>query len=72
MALSKKDYETVAGTLLTQDAIARGHGERYRVGVIALNLANRFGDGNPRFDRDRFLRAALTAENPFHPDSFGT
>lgn len=77
MALSAKHFKAIAHVLVNQDAHAEvrdqsndgpADREQRRVGSIAHELARIFAQDNPRFDKDRFLRAALTADNPFHPD----
>ena len=77
MSMSKKDFEAIAQVVLRHDAHAENNGrplhfgnpEQARVGRIARDLCRVFANANPRFDRDRFLRAALTVSNPFHPDN---
>ena len=56
MAMTRKDYQAVARVL------AENPGEN--CDQIAAELAKTFAEGNPRFDRDRFLRAAGVDEAP--------
>lgn len=79
--MTRKDFEAVAKVLLQHDAYAEAVDatfddgapgrEQERVGAIARNLCGVFARSNPAFDRDRFLRAALTSDNPMHPDNTG-
>ena len=59
MAMSKRDYELIAGALheeLSGDlSVEAACGIEY----LTVSLADRFTAQNPRFDRARFVRAAM-------------
>ena len=64
MALSKKDYERIAAEIrrtLTAPRMSSSaswaYGVRDGMYEFAGNLAQSFTEGNPRFERARFLRA---------------
>ncbi len=59
--MTKKDFELIANVIATAP-IQRPYGKKsldaYVIReTIAYSLADRLRDTNPRFDRDRFLRA---------------
>jgi hypothetical protein len=72
MALSKKDYEAVAGIVKRAREVAANkaiHEPNAWVGganimskAIALGVADYFAADNPRFDRVRFLKACGLSE----------
>ena len=72
MAMSKKDYELVAGVLKKQathyseladraevggDAHRTFSAQLYAVTLIASQLSNELEEANPRFNREVFLKA---------------
>ena len=71
MSMSKKDFEAIAHILLVNAANAEVRSGstpvRERLGQVAVDLGRYFAQANPRFDSDRFLRAALMVSNPQHP-----
>jgi hypothetical protein len=52
MSMSKKDYEAVARILSDSRAISDA-----ALPYLAEKFADWFADDNPRFDRERFLKA---------------
>jgi len=54
---SRKDYERVAALLGSELAPFRVSLERRAIERVVVRFADMFGEDNPRFDRDRFLRA---------------
>lgn len=53
MAMSKRDFEVVAETIRDADTFD-GTGDRAEFAVV---MANALATTNPRFDRDRFVKA---------------
>jgi hypothetical protein len=61
MAMSKKDYQAIAGAMFEHRQTIKADDspiERHVAGM--LRLADALGVGNPRFDRARFLEACET------------
>lgn len=52
--MTKRHFEAIAKILATADGMYEYHTKVY----IANQLADYFEQENPRFDRDRFLKAA--------------
>lgn len=61
--MTARDYADVAAAL-SNELTRGGTATRWAVESLANDLADRFADRNPRFDRDRFLRVALTDQGP--------
>lgn len=62
--MTKKHFERVAEILyrtLTQETDS-GSEARSVVRMIARDLADAFAEANPRFDRERFLKASGVSE----------
>lgn len=58
--MTRKDYELIAKALKTQIEISRTYNEEdgeFAVTNIAFDLVTDLAKDNPRFDRDRFLKA---------------
>lgn len=66
MAMSKKDYETIARALAahthTQNETQFDAGWTSAAREIAIDLAHICANDNPRFDRARFLKACGIGE----------
>lgn len=56
--MSRKHYEAIAEALREEHQEAIDHGQRFTIALVAVRLADVFEE-NPRFDRARFLAAAL-------------
>jgi len=61
--MTKKDYVLIARVFAREVSLAGGdeRGRRYILGGIARLLATELEQGNPRFDRQRFLAACGVA-----------
>lgn len=57
---TRKHYEAVARMIHSERDDAQEQETRLVVDRIASRMADIFGNDNPRFDRDRFLRACGT------------
>ena len=66
--MTRKDFQLIADVLNDALTDARedtragrwgGGAASSAINALALNFANELGDLNPRFDRDRFLKACL-------------
>lgn len=58
--MTRKDYVLIAEVIKTQIELSLKFGEddaRYGAENIALDLASKLSQDNPRFDRSRFLQA---------------
>lgn len=58
--MTRKDYEMIAKALKTQIEISRTYSEQdgeFAVVNIAFDLIEDLAKDNPRFDKDRFLKA---------------
>ena len=59
--LSRKDYkaiaEIIANRFIDIADTAAGFAVRNNIDIIARKLADYFAADNPRFDRDRFMKA---------------
>jgi hypothetical protein len=58
--MTRKDYVMIAEVIKTQIELSLKFGEddsRYGAENIALDLATKLSEDNPRFDRARFLTA---------------
>ena len=58
--MTRKDYVMIAEVIKTQIELSLKFGEddsRYGAENIALDLATKLSEDNPRFDRARFLSA---------------
>jgi hypothetical protein len=61
--MSKKDYVAIARTIADSVSQEDRHGSLGTVKEIADGLCLLFKRNNPRFDRDRFLRACTLIED---------
>lgn len=59
MAMSRKHYEQIAAEIAEARNLRIDTGERVAIDIVAARLANVFAADNPRFDRGRFLAAAM-------------
>lgn len=58
--MTRKDYQLIADSLKGALPPVQFEGDEYRrdgIEAVALGLAERLQEENPRFDRDRFLKA---------------
>lgn len=53
MMLARKDYRAIAEIIESN----RGDGVEYILDRVASNLADYFEQNNPRFDRQKFIKA---------------
>lgn len=69
--MSRKDYEVVAATLKDSYVFAlrtRDHAATGVLHALTFNLADAFEKDNPRFDRERFVRAVGLMPLDLGPD----
>jgi len=64
--MARKDFELIAAAVRDQLDAARSdaaaeHARAY-LGALARDLAHEFANGNPQFDRTRFLNACGVTE----------
>jgi len=65
MTMSRAHFAMIAATLREEIEIAEGQHETYgarALRALAPTFADRLASTNPRFDRERFLAAALPPE----------
>lgn len=63
--MTRKDYQLIANTLAAERAYHADLGQAYAaetVESVAARLADELADDNPRFDRERFLKACGVGE----------
>lgn len=56
--MTRKDYILIADALLSALNESDGREQRKGIDCAIVNLAWRLGKDNPRFDRERFLKAS--------------
>lgn len=56
--MTRKHFEAIAAILAANSDRSGTAAETWRVQCIADDLADLFGQSNPRFDRQRFLAAS--------------
>lgn len=59
MAMSRKDYELLAGAF-SRSTKTLTHEERNGVVEAIVHVSNALHGDNPRFDRDRFMAACVS------------
>lgn len=62
--MTKKDYIEIAGVLGSQFVIGARE-QRLTVWASTLSLADKFAQGNPRFNRETFYRAVFGTSDPY-------
>lgn len=56
--MTKKDYELIAAVIKHRANDDTTIAERTMLNTLTLDLADKFGEQNPAFNRGKFLRAA--------------
>lgn len=62
--MSKKDYVAIARAICTATYAADDMADRFTAARIAREIANALAADNPRFDRERFIRACEYERKP--------
>jgi hypothetical protein len=62
--MTRKDFTALAAALRSAYGVAESDNERRGVYESARRLAEVLRDTNPRFDRDRFIAAAIPTLSP--------
>ena len=58
MAMTKKDYELIAGVMARLSAdFTNGGEDTVSLSLVARELADSLADTNPRFNREMFIKA---------------
>lgn len=66
--MTRKDYELIAGVFYKEFLDLGGDGRQYNMGradewrTLAIMMANNLQLNNPRFNKDKFLRACGVSE----------